>query len=435
MNTVFALVDCNNFYASCERLFKPELEGKPVVVLSNNDGCIIARSNEAKALGIPMGAPYFKNRALIEKHNVYVFSSNYALYGDLSHRVMSILQQMEPEVEVYSIDEAFIRLPETHIAGADLRSHALFLRKKIKQYVGIPVSIGIGPTKTLAKIANRIAKKDASCRGVLDLTSCDDMDTLLAEIPVGDIWGIGRRNGEKLNRQKIFTALDLKNSDDEWIREHLTVVGLRTVMELRGTPCIPIDHEPVPRKSVVCSRSFRKPVFLVKDLGEAVSSYVSVAAEKIRNESLVAANLHVFLRTNRHRKNLPQHSDSLMVSLEPPTSSTPVLIRAALQGLKKIYKKNFSYQKAGVMLTELTSSTMRQQNLFQPLPKNNGAVMEALDQINSRWGRNTVQYASSGLDKPWCMSQEHKSPAYTTRWDELPVVKAFCNTKKAPDNE
>lgn len=424
MNTVFALVDCNNFYASCERLFRPELVGKPVVVLSNNDGCIIARSNEAKALGIPMGSPYFKNRSVIEQNDVNVFSSNYALYGDLSHRVMSILQEMEPEVEVYSIDEAFIRLPAANIAGKNLTSHGLALRRTIKQYVGIPVSIGIGPTKTLAKIANRIAKKDAHCQGVFDLTTCDDLDSLLAGIEVGDIWGIGRKNNEKLNRQHIFSALDLKNSDEEWIREHLSVVGLRTVMELRGTPCIPIDHEPVPRKSVVCSRSFRKPVFSLCDLGEAVSSYVSVAAEKLRNENLTAANLHVFLRTNRHRKNLPQHSGSLMVSLDQPTSSTPVLIRAARQGLKKIYKKNFAYQKAGVMLTELTRSTMRQQNLFQAPPEDNGAVMTALDQINSRWGRNTVQYASSGLDKPWCMSQEHKSPAYTTRWDELPLVKA-----------
>ncbi len=422
MNTVFALLDCNNFYASCERLFRPELEGSPVVVLSNNDGCIIARSNEAKALGIPMGAPYFKNSSLIEKHHVEVFSSNYALYGDLSHRVMTILQQMEPEVEIYSIDEAFIRLPKN--AGSALTEHALFLRKKIKKDVGIPVSVGMGPTKTLAKVANRIAKKDPGHGGVFDLANCQNRDTLLAGIEVGDIWGIGRRNSEKLYSQGIRTALDLKNSNDEWIREHLTVVGLRTVMELRGIPCIPIDHEPAPRKSVVCSRSFRKPVFSLTDLGEAVSSYVSVAAAKLRSEGLMAANLHVFLRTNRHRKNLPQHAETRMVSLVQPTSSTPALIRQALLGLAKIYQEGFAYQKAGVMLTELAKTGMRQQNLFQPLPKNNGDVMDAVDRINSRWGRNTVQYASSGLEKPWCMSQERKSPAYTTNWEELPIVKA-----------
>lgn len=422
MNTVFALVDCNNFYASCERLFRPELEGRPVVVLSNNDGCIIARSNEAKALGIPMGAPFFKNRSIIEKNRVEVFSSNYPLYGDLSQRVMAILQQMEPEVEIYSIDEAFICLPTKK--GADLTAHGRNLRNKIKQYVGIPVSIGIAPTKTLAKVANRIAKKYPEHRGVFDLASCDDTDSLLSGIEVSDIWGIGRRNREKLNRQGIVTALHLKNSDDEWIRKHLSVVGLRTVMELRGTPCIPLDHQPVPRKSVVCSRSFRRPVLSLTDLGEAVSSYVSVAAEKLRNEGLIAANLHVFIRTSRHRKNLAQHAGTLMVTLAQPTASTPVLIRSALQGLKKIYKENFAYQKAGVMLTELTAAGMVQRNLFRPSPKNNGAVMDALDTINSRWGRNTLQYASSGIVKQWRMAQERKSPAYTTSWQELPLVKA-----------
>ena len=421
MKTVFALVDCNNFYASCERLFRPELEGKPVVVLSNNDGCIIARSNEAKALGIPMGAPYFKNRKFIERHNVEVFSSNYALYGDLSHRVMSILQQMEPEVEIYSIDEAFVRLPKR--ADSNLTGHALDLRKTIKKHVGIPVSIGIAPTKTLAKIANRIAKKDPRHHGVLNLTDHKSLDTILAGTQVEDIWGIGRRNSEKLHKQGIVTALDLKNSNDEWIRKHLTVVGLRTVMELRGTPCIPIDHEPTTRKSVVCSRSFRKPVFSLNDLGEAVSSYVSTAAEKLRQEGLVAGNLHVFVRTSPHRTNLPQHSGALMIRLQQPTSSTPALIKTALQGLKKIYKKDFAYQKAGVMLTELTTAGMVQQNLFQPLSKDNDAVMNVLDRINTRWGKNTLQYASSGVSKPWHMCQDHKSPAYTTNWNELPLVK------------
>jgi DNA polymerase V len=422
MDTVFALLDCNNFYVSCERLFRPGLERRPVVVLSNNDGCIIARSNEAKALGIGMGTPFFQNRGIIEKHGVEVFSSNYALYGDLSHRVMSVLQEMEPEVEIYSIDEAFIRLPRG--GNFNLAEHARALRKKIGKDVGIPVSIGIGPTKTLAKIANRIAKKDPEKRGVFDLGSHADPDRLLAAIRVEDVWGIGRRHAEKLHRQDIRTALDLKNGSGAWIRKHLAVVGLRTVMELRGVSCIPLDREPAPRKSVVCSRSFRKPVFALADLAEAVSSYVTVAAEKLRGEGLAATNLHVFLRTNRHRLDLPQHADSRMVGLEQPTSSTPVLIRGALAGLKKIYKPGFAYQKAGVMLTGLTRAGMRQQDLFRTPPAANGAVMEALDRINSRWGRNTVQYASSGLDKPWCMSQERRSPAYTTNWQELPVVKA-----------
>ncbi|MDW7771610.1 MAG: Y-family DNA polymerase [Desulfobulbaceae bacterium] len=418
----FALLDCNNFYVSCERLFRPELEGRPVVVLSNNDGCIIARSNEAKALGIAMGAPYFQNKELIEKQEVEVFSSNYALYGDLSHRVMSILQQAEPEVEIYSIDEAFIRLPEG--GSFSLAEQALAIRKKIRKDAGIPVSIGIGPTKTLAKIANRIAKKESKHGGVFDLAARRDVDRLLARIPVRDIWGIGRRNAEKLNRQGIQTTLDLKNSDDGWIRKHLTVTGLRTVMELRGISCIPIDHASAPRKSVVCSRSFRKPVFSLVDLSEAISSYVSIAAEKLRNEGLAAAGLHVFLHTNSHRPDLPQHSGSRMISLDQPTAFTPILIRGALEVLKKIHKPGFAYRKAGVMLTGLAKTGMRQQHLFRPPLENNGAVMEALDRINSRWGRNTVQYASSGLAKSWSMSRERKSPAYTTNWKELPVVKA-----------
>lgn len=423
MTPLFALVDCNNFYVSCERLFRPELEGRPVVVLSNNDGCIIARSNEAKALGIAMGAPYFQNRALIERHGVKVFSSNYALYGDLSNRVMSILQQLEPEVEVYSIDEAFIRLPGG--AAADLTGRALSLRAKIRQYVGIPVSIGIGPTKTLAKIANRIAKKNPEHGGVFDLTGRPDLNGLLAGTEVRDIWGIGRRGAAKLNRRGVSTALDLKNaSGDGWIRKHLTVTGLRTAMELRGIPCIPVEHEPVPRKSMICSRSFGKPVFTLADMREAVSTYVSTAAEKLRGEGLAAANLHVFLQTNSHRRDLPQYSAGLMIELVQPTSSTPALIGAALTGLKKIYRPGFAYRKAGVMLTGLTAAAMRQQDLFRPAPRDNTALMHALDRINDRWGRETVRYASSGLAKPWCMTREHKSPAYTTRWKELPVVKA-----------
>jgi DNA polymerase V len=417
-----ALVDCNNFYVSCERLFRPELEGRPVVVLSNNDGCIIARSNEAKALGIPMGAPYFKYRPLLEKNEVEVFSSNYALYGDLSQRVMVILQQLEPEVEIYSIDEAFLHLP--HNGAASLRDQGLALRRRIKQYVGIPVSIGMGATKTLAKIANRIAKKNPVHGGVFDLTACGDPDCRLAGVPVADIWGIGRRHAEKLNQQGVFTALDLKSRDDEWIRRRLTVTGLRTAMELRGVSCIAMDQNPAPRKSVICSRSFRKPVSALTDLREAVSSYVSTAAEKLREEGLAAANLHVFVRTSPHRPDLPQHAESLLVRLPQPTASTPLLIGAALRGLDRIYKPGHGYQKAGVMLTELTRGEMIQQDLFHRPPKEDGAVMAALDAINSRWGRNTLQYASSGLAKPWRMSQERKSRSYTTSWQELPKVKA-----------
>ena len=421
-DTVFALVDCNNFFVSCERLFRPDLEGRPVVVLSNNDGCIIARSNEAKALGIAMGAPYFQNRAFIERQGVEVFSSNYALYGDMSQRVMSLLQQLEPEVEIYSIDEAFIRLPASTAEG--LVNRALRLRLRIKQDVGMPVSIGLGPTRTLAKIANRIAKKNPALQGVFDLTACADLDRLLAGIPTGDIWGIGRRHTEMLRQQGVFSALDLKSRDDQWLRRHLSVTGLRTAMELRGIPCIAMDQAPVPRKSVICSRSFRKPVSSLSDLGEAISCHVSTAAEKLRAEGLAATNLHVYMRTSPHRPDLPQHAASLLVRLPQPTASTPALITAALRGLQQIFQPGHGYQKAGVMLTELTSGAMIQQSLFHRPLREDRAVMAALDAVNQRWGRDTLHYASSGLDRPWRMSQDRKSPAYTTRWDELPVVQA-----------
>ncbi len=419
MNSVFALVDCNNFYVSCERLFQPKLAGRPVVVLSNNDGCIIARSNEAKALGIAMGAPYFKTRPLIKRHRVRVFSSNYTLYGDLSSRVMAVLQEQEPEVEIYSIDEAFLRLPES--GAADLAGR---LRSRIKKDVGLPVSIGIGPTKTLAKIANRVAKTEPRHHGVFALTDPKLTDTVLAGVPTSDIWGIGRRTSEKLLRYGITTGLELKNCDDAWIRKQLTVVGLRTVFELRGIPCIPIGHEPVPRKSLVCSRSFRYPVTSLRDLREAVAGYISTAARRLRSEGLRAGNLHVFLRTDRHRPDLPQHSESLLLRLDRPTSSTPLLIKKGLRGLATIYRQGFGYRKAGIMLTELNATGMRQQHLFTHSPRDDHAVMEALDSINARWGRDTIRYAASGLHRSWSMSREHVSPAYTTSWDELPVVKA-----------
>jgi DNA polymerase V len=325
-------------------------------------------------------------------------------------------------VEIYSIDEAFLHLPQN--ATASLHEQGLALRRRIKQHVGIPVSIGMGPTKTLAKIANRIAKKNPVHGGVFDLTACGDPDCLLAGVPVADIWGIGRRHAEKLNQQGVFTALDLKSRDDEWIRRWLTVTGLRTAMELRGISCIAMDQAPAPRKSVICSRSFRKPVSALLDLREAVSSYVSTAAEKLREEGLAAANLHVFVRTSPHRPDLPQHAESLLVRLPQATASTPLLISSALRGLDRIYKPGHGYQKAGVMLTELTSGDRVQQNLFHRPPREDGAVMAALDAINRRWGRDTLQYASSGLARPWRMSQDRKSPAYTTSWQELPKVLA-----------
>ncbi len=421
MNKVFALVDCNNFYVSCERLFKPELRNRPVVVLSNNDGCIVARSNEVKALGIPMGAPYFKHEALLKKHGVRVFSSNYSLYGDLSHRVMSVLRAAEPEVEIYSIDEAFISLPAG--CGNDLTGQMRALKAKVEKHVGIPVSIGIGPTKTLAKVANGIAKKDGRYRGVLEIADPEQADTLLSSLEVGEIWGIGRRSVKKLNRQGIYTALELKNADEARIRTELTVTGLRTVMELRGVPCITLEEASPAKKSIVSSRSFGKPVHSLGDLKEAIATHVAIAAEKLRWQRSAANSVHVFILTNRFKEDAPQYSGNIMVPLPQPSSHTSVMIRYALKGLESIYRPGYAYNKGGVMLTDLVANDHLQQNLFCS-EKEDSALMTALDQVNARWGRNTLQSAAAGLHKTWGMKRALKSPAYTTSWHEIPLVSA-----------
>lgn len=422
MKKVFALVDCNNFYCSCERLFRPELHNQPIVVLSNNDGCVIARSNEAKALGLKMGDPHFKIKDLLTKHKVHVFSSNYTLYGDLSHRVMTILQQQEPEVEVYSIDEAFISLPYT--PGKSHADYARYLKHKVKQCVGIPVAIGIGPTKTLAKVANRLAKKNAQHNGVFDITDHGQLDELLANYDVEDVWGIGRQSAHKLRMRGILTAKDLRDADDVWIRKQLTVTGLRTAMELRGISCMPLELAQPDKKSIISSKSFGRPVTTLADMKEAVATYLSTAAEKLRGQGSAAGAVQVFISTNTFNPNQPQHVQSMMASLPSPSAYTPTLLKAALQCLDGIYKPGYQYKKAGVMLTEIVSAGHQQINLFGPVTTENPELMQAVDRINQKWGRQTVQLAAAGLTKSWKMVQSHKSPAYTTNWSELPVVNA-----------
>jgi DNA polymerase V len=418
---VFALVDCNNFYASCERLFRPELNGKPIVVLSNNDGCIVARSNEAKALGIPMGAPLFKVQCLIKKHGVHVFSSNYALYGDLSHRVMDILRQMECHVEVYSIDEAFLSLPVNKTW--DRLKYVTELRERMRKCVGIPVSIGIATTKTLAKVANRVAKKDRA--GVFDLVGNSQTDLILQKMDVGDIWGIGRRSAERLNRYGIYTALDLKHADEKLIRKQLTVVGARTQLELNEIPCISLEQAPPSPKSIVTSRSFGHSITKIEELREAVISYVSVSAEKLRKQNVEADYLSVFITTGPFEAQ-SDYSNNRTIILPRPTSSTPVLIEAALRGLESIYRPGFRYRKAGILLAGIVKHGFKQQDLFSPvIPKREDKpLMAALDKINEKWGRRSIQYGMTAQEeKPWSMQQTRKSPAYTTNWQELPVVK------------
>lgn len=419
---LYALIDCNNFYASCERLFQPDLEGRPIVVLSNNDGCVIARSNEAKALGIAMGAPFFKCRNIIHQHNIAVFSSNYALYGDLSRRVMDVLQQMEPEVEIYSIDEAFVSLPPDKTCNAT--EHAACLRDTVKKLIGLPVSIGIGPTKTLAKLANRIAKKNNACNGVFDITHNPHMDELLAGFDVEDVWGIGPRYAKRLKKYGIHTAFDLRNSNTAWVRKQLTVTGLRTVMELRGESCMPLETAPPPKQSITCSRSFGQPVESLAGLREAMTTYVSVASEKLRHQKSLAGSLHVFLFTNRFNEKEPQYAASRTVPLSEPTAYSGTLIRHALQALEHIYRPGYRYQKVGVIFTELQPHRYRPQSLFSLGTREPMGVMTAMDRINARWGRDTVRYGAAGFTKTWKNRQDMKSPAYTTSWHELPKVRA-----------
>ena len=433
MKKVFALVDCNNFYVSCERLFRPELNGRPVVVLSNNDGCIVSRSNEAKALGIPMGAPFFQFKSLIARHAVHVFSSNYALYGDLSCRVMDVLRQMEVDVEVYSIDEAFLSLPVNTVW--DRGKYAAALRERVRKHVGIPVSIGIAATKTLAKIAGRIAKTDNQAGGVFDLVDNGRIDGILGQIEAKDVWGVGRRSAEKLHRRGIYTALDLKRADEAWVRKTLTVTGARTTMELNGIPCIALQNAPVCPKSLVTSRSFGQPVTDLEDLREALITYVSIAAEKLRKQGAEAGTVNVFLTTGPFD---PQYySNNQTMTLPGPTSSTPELITAVLHCLKALYRPGYRYRKAGILLAGIVRG-YKQRELFSLSPvKEDKALMAGLDRINGKWGRHTIQYGmTKASDKPWSMQQSRKSPAYTTKWKELPLVQSMgSNPAKKNDAE
>lgn len=419
---IFGLIDCNNFYASCERLFRPDLAGRPLVVLSNNDGCIVARSNEAKALGIGMGTPYFKHKSLIRRNNVAVFSSNYPLYGDISQRVMDTLMQLETDVEVYSIDEAFIGLPAGNYP--DLANYAGTLRDRVRKNTGIPVSIGFGPTKTLAKIANRFAKKNDSADSVFVMDNRQNLDTLLAEVEVGDIWGIGPRHADRLTKQGVCSALQLTRCNDTWLRKQLTVTGLRTVMELRGIPCMVLEKTGAARKSITTSRSFGHPVHRLSDLQEAVAAYTTQAAFKLRRTSLRATVIDVYLRTNRFKKNEPQYCRRKTLTLPAPSSHTATLIKAALTLLRAIYRPGYRYQKAGVLLSGLVSQKYRQAHIFTAPSPDSNSLMKAVDEINKRWGRDTIRSGTAGFTREWHYRQLKKSPAYTTRWSELPVAKA-----------
>lgn len=418
---VFALVDCNSFYVSCERVFNPSLEGEPVVVLSNNDGCAVSRSEEVKRW-IPMGAPIHKYTKEVIMHNIKVFSSNYTLYSDMSSRVMSILDDFTPDMEIYSIDEAFLQLPD--LGNRELTGYARKIRERIKNWTGIPVSIGIGETKTLAKVANRVAKKTRETGGVFCIYDNPRREEILSRTDISDVWGIGRAHTKKLKMYGIYSALDLVQTSENFIRKYMTVTGLRTALELKGTPCIELE-EIEAKKQIIRSRSFGSDIENPGDLKEAVSMHTSRAAEKLRESGCAAGYVSVFLKTNAF-KDTPQYNNSAGASVGEPTSYTPELTRTALALLGKIYRSGYRYKKAGVMLADIVPENEIQLDIFNgySYPENKKRLMKAMDSINSSWGRDTVKFACSGVKRQWSMKRTKLSGRYTTNWNELPVVKA-----------
>jgi DNA polymerase V len=432
---MFALVDGNNFYVSCERVFRPSLNGRPVIVLSNNDGCAIARSNEAKALGIKMGAPWFQIKHLEEQAGLVALSANFTLYGDMSDRMMSLAAGLGPTQEIYSIDESFIGMDGVR---GDLTERARRIRARINQWTGIPCGIGLARTKTLAKLANHIAKTAERKPGsypddlaqVCNLAAlpCSDLDAILQATDVGDVWGVGRRIGEQLHEAGVHTVLDLTRMSLSTIRSRWSVVLERTVRELQGEPCVDLDDAPSIKKQIACTRSFGKPVSDLQPLIEAVSSFAARAAEKLRLQRSLASEVLVFAHTSPHRTG-PRFSKSIVVPLRRPTASTPALVDAACKGIRQIYQPGFQLIKAGVMLLDLVSDDIRQGelDLEGDVDERSEQLMVALDGLNGRFGKGTIQVASAGMGpiaRAWGMRQERRTPMYTTRWEDVAVARA-----------
>jgi DNA polymerase V len=419
----FALVDGNNFYVSCERVFRPTLEGRPVVVLSNNDGCAVARSAEVKALGVKMGTPWFQMQVLAKKHGIVALSSNYELYADLSQRMMSVLAQFSPDQEIYSIDECFLGMDGfTHL---DRMAYGREIRERVRCWVGIPVCVGFAETKTLAKLANHCAKKGLAGRdGVCDFARLTpaERSALFASLPVDEVWGVGRRLSEQLVEEGITTVEALRTADPKVLRRRYSVVLERTHAELNGELCLTLDDTVANKQQIMSSRSFGQYVHELEPLKEAVASYISVAAHKLRRQHSVAGMVQVYVRTNPFKAEAPQYQRGLNVPLPEPTDDTLRLIRVAHWALKKIYRPGYAYQKAGVCLMDLSDAATVQKSLFCS-SRDNTRLMQAMDRINATFGRGTLHSAAEGLRKEWTMKREMKTPAYTTRWDELPWVR------------
>lgn len=418
---MFALIDCNNFYASCERVFRPDLNGKPIVVLSNNDGCVIARSNEAKAVGIPMGAPAFEYDKLFKQHNVQVFSANFALYGDMSNRVMTILSDYSPEMEIYSIDECFLKLKgfETYF---NLQNYGDEMRYKVTKWTGIPISVGIAPTKALSKLANRIAKKyPEKTKGVYIIDSEEKRIKALKWLKIEDVWGIGRQHTKRLNAQNVFTAYDFTQLTDEWICKNLAIVGLRLKHDLQGIPTLDLE-EIQPKKNIATTRSFETNYTEFEQLNERISTFASSCAEKLRKQKSCCNSLMVFIHTNGHRKDLPQYSRNIVVKLPFPTNSSIELANFAKQGLKRIFKQGYAYKKAGVIVQDFTPEMVTQTTLFESRDERHIPLMKAIDKINSNFGQQKIRLANQDLKRVWKMKQQKLSPRYTTKLSDIITI-------------
>ena len=412
-----ALIDCNSFYVSCERLFNPKIRKKPVVVLSNNDGCIISRSNEAKALGIKMGEPYFKGKNIIIKNNVQVFSSNYSLYGDISRRVMRTLKRFNSDIEVYSIDEAFLDL--SNFTDEEVEKVGKEIRATVLQWTGIPTSIGIAKTKTLSKVANHIAKKNKA--GVIFLK--ENIDNILKDFDIADVWGVGRQLSKLYIKNGIDNAYKLKNISNTWVKKSTNVLGAKTVMELRGIPCIDLETEETRRKSCCVSRSFGKKVESLDKLKESVTTHCLNAAEKIRTDKQTTRAVTIFIRTSPFDKNRKYYSNSITIELPVATNNSIELVKTAISGLGKIYKYGYFYQKAGVILSKLRDASEKELNLLAPILENKSQpLMRAIDFTNAKYGRNAISIAQAGISNDWKMRREHSSRIDTASFDFLPKI-------------
>ena len=412
-----ALIDCNSFYVSCERLFNPKIQNVPVVVLSNNDGCVISRSTEAKKLGIRMGEPYFKVKDLVKKNNVQIFSSNYALYGDLSRRVMKVLKGFTDKIEIYSIDEAFLDL--SHIKDEQVEEYGKQIRERVLKWTGIPTSVGISNTKTLSKVANHIAKKNKA--GVVFLK--ENIDNILKDFDIADVWGVGRQLSKLYIKNGIDNAYKLKNISNTWVKKSTNVLGAKTVMELRGIPCIDLETEVTRRKSCCVSRSFGKKVESLDKLKESITTHCLNAAEKIRTDEQTTRAVTIFIRTSPFDKNRKYYSNSITIELPVATNNSIELVKTAISGLGKIYKYGYFYQKAGVILSKLRDASEKELNLLAPILENKSQpLMRAIDFTNAKYGRNAISIAQAGISNDWKMRREHSSRIDTASFDFLPKI-------------